>query len=305
VAERHDRGEGAEAVLLGAARILFGARAERVLAEGRWRRELKRAYRRRVLETHPDRARALGRREEELVREFRAVAEAYALLLEAAAPAAPAADRPAARPAARPPTRPASKAPPRARGAERGDRAEGPGAGDRRPPSPRAPRGERAERAGRTGRTERPATAGPGRGRETDRRPRGPGLVPERRVRLGEYLYYSRRIPFEALIEAIAWQRAQRPRVGRIAIDCGFLSAEDVRAVIDRRLREGALDVPFAEYATRIGLLTPFARLAVLGHQAKLQRRIGRFFVERGWLTEEGLAEARAELLRHNVAYPR
>jgi hypothetical protein len=70
--------------------------------------------------------------------------------------------------------------------------------------------------------------------------------------------------------------------------------------VLERRRRDRALDVPFAEYATRIGLLTPLARLAVLTRQGKLQRRIGRFFVERGWVTEPELVAARVELAGHN-----
>jgi hypothetical protein len=127
--------------------------------------------------------------------------------------------------------------------------------------------------------------------------------VPLRRVRLGEYLFYSRRIPLEALIEAIAWQRGQRPPIGRIAVECGYLTREQVVEVMERRRIARAGDVPFAEYATRLGLLTPFARLAVLGRQRKQQRRIGRFFVERGWITEDGLAVARGEMLLHNLRH--
>lgn len=123
-------------------------------------------------------------------------------------------------------------------------------------------------------------------------------------MRLGEFLFYSGRIPFEALIEALAWQRRQRPSVGRIAIECGFLTHRDVLEVLERRWRAGAVFVPFAEYATRIGLLTPFARLAILGRQQKRQRRIGRFFVERGWVTEEELTGARLAMHRHNLRHP-
>jgi hypothetical protein len=68
---------------LRAGRVLFGTRADSVLVGQGWRDELKRAYKRRVLETHPDRARTLGREESELAREFRAVTDAYRLLQEA------------------------------------------------------------------------------------------------------------------------------------------------------------------------------------------------------------------------------
>ncbi|HSN92209.1 MAG TPA: J domain-containing protein, partial [Anaeromyxobacteraceae bacterium] len=90
---------------LRAGRVLFGASfADASLASGIWRRDLKRAFRRRAMETHPDRARALGRAERELAREFDAVRVAYRLLasLEALPPRVTAQARPAA-PRAQPP----------------------------------------------------------------------------------------------------------------------------------------------------------------------------------------------------------
>src|SRR5512146_1448319 len=61
-----------------AGRTLFGPAF--AVDAGGWRDALKATYRRRAMETHPDRARALGRREAELLREFRAVADAYRVL---------------------------------------------------------------------------------------------------------------------------------------------------------------------------------------------------------------------------------
>jgi hypothetical protein len=252
-----------------AGRVLFGPRAEYLLGDAAWRKELKRAYKRRALETHPDRARSLGRPEAELAREFALVVEAYQLLVEA----------PDLSP---PPARRASPAP---------RRRESP------PPPPSPPPAPVPRKAAPV----RPRRAAP-----RPRAARGSAAVPmpARRLRMGEFLYYSRRIPFEALIEAIAWQRQQRPRVGRIAVDCGYLTHDQVLDVLEQRRQAGAQDVPFAEYAARLGLLTPFARLAVLARQGKLQRRIGRFFVERGWLTERELALARAEVAQHNRGHP-
>ncbi len=64
--------------VLRAGRTLFGPAF--AVEPWAWRDGLKATYRRRAMETHPDRARALGRREVDLVREFRAVAEAYRIL---------------------------------------------------------------------------------------------------------------------------------------------------------------------------------------------------------------------------------
>ncbi|MCM2332733.1 MAG: J domain-containing protein, partial [Anaeromyxobacteraceae bacterium] len=60
--------------------VIFGVTFAEAAHAGGWRGELKTAYRRRVLETHPDRAAVLGRAEADLLAEFRAVSEAYELL---------------------------------------------------------------------------------------------------------------------------------------------------------------------------------------------------------------------------------
>jgi len=267
----------AEATLedvLEAGRVLFGPAFGGARAPG-WRDALRAAYRRRALETHPDRARSLGRGEAELAREFRAVVEAYRVLSTLSRwPAAP-----VARPAA--PARPAQRhgpADPHARRA----RTEP-------PPDPRARRAA-PEPA-------RPASAPHVRvrvGLQPDR-------LPRRRLKLAEYLYYAGRVPWSAFVDAIAWQRAQRPPVGRVAVDFGFLAPEDVREILERRRADGATAVPFGEYAVAAGFLTPFQLLASLGQQLRLQRRIGAFFVERGLLDAEELEEARRRLARHNA----
>lgn len=256
--------------VLEAGRLLFGP-AFGAHAPG-WRDRLKETYRRRALETHPDRARSLGRAEADLAREFRAVAEAYRVLSRV---------RGWPRPGARP-------APPAA--APRARRAPGPA----RPPRGPAPR---------------PVPRSPGAAPAPQARVRvrvgvGPEALPRRRLKLAEYLYYSGCVPWSAFVEAIAWQRAQRPPLGRVAVDFGFLSAAQVAEILDRRRAAGAAGIPFGEYAVRAGYLTPFQLLASLGQQLRQQRRIGLFFVERGMLARGDLEEARRRLALHNARWP-
>ena len=99
--------------VLRAGRVLYGPGF--AADAGAWRENLKATYRRRALETHPDRARSLGRPERELNREFKAVADAYRVLsaldgrpVPHAVPLDP--RRRAARPAPRPRPRPAEHA---------------------------------------------------------------------------------------------------------------------------------------------------------------------------------------------------
>ncbi len=240
-----------------------------------WRAALKTTYRRRAMQSHPDRARALGRPERELAREFNAIAEAYRLLsalrtgpLPRSAARGPA-PRPESRPAPRPPHRPAERVRVRVQSAP-----------EPAPPRPAPPSGAPRVRTGVR-----------------------PEELPQRRLRFAEYLYYSGRVRWTELVAAIAWQRAQRPPLGRIAVDFGFLAPDDVGVILERRREAAANGVPFGEWAARLGYLSSFQLLAALGQQLRMQRPIGQFFVERGVVEPEEIDEIRRRILRHNIRF--
>ncbi|ACL67547.1 heat shock protein DnaJ domain protein [Anaeromyxobacter dehalogenans 2CP-1] len=254
--------------VVAAGRVLFGPGF--AADQAGWRDALKAAYRRRALETHPDRARATGRPEHELAREFRAVSEAYRVLSALRGPADPGrARRPRPAPAAGP-ARPARRAP-------------GAGARSEAPPTPR-PRPAPSTEARRAAPTA------------------GATAMPQRRLRLAEFLFHAGAIPWTAFVEAVAWQRAQRPPLGRLAVDWGFLRREDVARILELR-RAGGRAVPFGEVAVRHGYLTSFQLLALLGRQLRQQRRIGEYFVERGLVTPAALDELRRRMALHNARF--
>jgi hypothetical protein len=220
--------------------LLFGANRPRNSGIEEFRREVRDAFRRRALETHPDRAQALGRSESSLADEFRRIFEAYQFLSREEAPPAP-------RPVAQRPRERASR-PPR------------------------------------------------------DHLSRAP--LPQRTLLFAEFLYYSGRASWRNLVEAVAWQRRQRPSIGRIAVEWGHLSDDEVREILDRRRRDGA-EEPFGEYARRQGFLSGGQLLALLGRQRRLQRRIGQFFVEIGIVGEQEIPTLDADLSRHNARWRR
>lgn len=268
--------------LVAAGRLLFGTS---FVAHGRWRDGLREAFRRRALETHPDRALALGRDAGELAAEFRAVSDAYRVL--SGLGVVPGFRRPAARPPPvhRPGRAGPERRPPRPAGAAR--RAHAP----RPAPSARAAGSAAPDRRAATPWVPETAASSP------------PRFVPRRRLKLAEFLYYTGRVPWPALVEAIAWQRRQRPALGSIAVDFGFLTPAEVSELLCRRLAAADFRVPFGEYAVREGYLTPYQLLAALGRQLRLQRPIGRFFVERGLVAEADLEAARRGMLSHNLRW--
>lgn len=97
----------------------------------------------------------------------------------------------------------------------------------------------------------------------------------------GQYLYYSGIISWRTLIDAITWQRLQRPRIGQIAMGWGMLTSRDVVRILTER----TLNERFGECALRTGYITHFQHIALIGRQRKLQRPIGEFFVAHGHLS--------------------
>lgn len=203
-----------------AADLLFGANRPDASQGEDWRRDVREAFRRRALETHPDRAAALGRSEASLAEEFRQLLEAYRVLSS----------------------------------------------------EERAPGAQPARSADRPSRTPQ------------DHLHRA--TLPRRPLLFAEFLYYSGRVSWRNLVEAVSWQRRQRPSIGRIAVEWGHLSEGEVREIMERRRRDGAAAEPFGEYARRTGFLSTAQLLALLGRQRRQQRRIGQFFVESGLVAE-------------------
>lgn len=113
------------------------------------------------------------------------------------------------------------------------------------------------------------------------------GDIPKRKLLIGQYLYYCRHISWKTLIEAIMWQKKQRPRVGQIALEWGMLSMDDIKMILSERTYKEK----FGEFAYRNGYLTYFEFLAILGRQYRLQPPIGKYFKIQNILGNEELEE--------------
>ena len=59
--------------------------------------------------------------------------------------------------------------------------------------------------------------------------------APKRHLRFGEYLFYSGVIPWNLLIKAIVWQRSQRPRIGEIAQRWRWLTESQIEVLLKNR----------------------------------------------------------------------
>jgi hypothetical protein len=232
------------AELLEACSVLFGGRIMCSVAFLRCIRPggIKDAYRRRLLETHPDRAAVLGQAPAALHDRIVAVQHAYSVLQRAL----------------------------------RNGRLVVPDAGPSEPPPPA------------------PAPAKP-----SVERLFYEGPLPQRPLRLGEYLYYRGVISWGALIRAICRQRRERPVLGEMAVQLDLLTRDEVRQIRDSQ----AADEKFGEAAVRLGLMSPGRVFMLLGRQRRMGRLFGEYLAEGGLITPARMARLIEENQRHNRRY--
>jgi hypothetical protein len=102
--------------------------------------------------------------------------------------------------------------------------------------------------------------------------------LPPWRLRLGEFLFYGGAISWNTLISAVIWQSRQRERLGTIALRWGWLAEEELIPLLLDRHRGERL----GSILVRHQIVTPFQLKMLLIHQQQKQPKIGEFFVEQG-----------------------
>jgi hypothetical protein len=123
--------------------------------------------------------------------------------------------------------------------------------------------------------------------------------LPKRHLEAGLYLYYRGVISYAEMIEALVWQRRQRPIIGNIAETWGWLKNADVQAINRHHGRRGR----FGARAVDLGYLTPFQVQVLLRHQRQSQKLFGQSFVEQGRLTSAEVEAYIRSQRQHNARY--
>ena len=120
--------------------------------------------------------------------------------------------------------------------------------------------------------------------------------IPAIPLEFGMYSYYQGQVTYPQLIEALVWQRRQRPTLGVIAQQWGWLSEAKVAQILDHRGHA----TRFGKKAIELGYLKSHQVEALLQKQRSLQTRIGHYFIEKGLLTEEETDLISLNLKKHN-----
>lgn len=121
--------------------------------------------------------------------------------------------------------------------------------------------------------------------------------LPRRRLLFGQYLYYTGHIGWSDLVQALVWQRKQRPRLGEIARQQGWLNSGDISTV----LRHSTPRNPFGKTARQLGLLSDSQLHSLVWRQKRMQKKFGEYFVEKKMFSDQKLANLLAGCRRHNT----
>ncbi len=124
------------------------------------------------------------------------------------------------------------------------------------------------------------------------------GGLPRRRLLLGHYLYYSGLIDWRTIIRALVWQRNNRPRLGEIGRQLGWLKQADIKRIMAAR---NSME-PFGRAAIKLGILSESQVGDLLRRQQRQQRRFGDYFVAVGMFSRGEMEGFVAGMKSHNAA---
>lgn len=123
-----------------------------------------------------------------------------------------------------------------------------------------------------------------------------PSKIPSIPLEFGMFSYYQGKVSYQQLIEALVWQRRQRPTLGALAQKWGWLSETKVSQILQHRGRAAR----FGKKAVELGYLKTHQVDALLKHQRSLQKRIGNYFIEQGLLSADEADQISLHLKNHN-----
>jgi len=126
------------------------------------------------------------------------------------------------------------------------------------------------------------------------------GTIPNRRLRFGEFLFYSGEISWNVIFKALAWQRCQRPKIGEYALNWGWAKN---RHVINA-LKFKNMGELMGETMVRLNFCTLVQVNSILRAQSARQKPIGEYFSSNGFVYPERLdQELYQKFIEHNSQY--
>ena len=133
----------------------------------------------------------------------------------------------------------------------------------------------------------------------TDSLYRGP--LPQRSLLFGHFLYYSGLSNWRTIARILIWQRIERPRLGELGRSFGYFSQEDIARILQSKVPRQ----PFGQTARRLGMVTEFQLQAMVSRQRRLQKRFGTILLEKDLVNHHVLRELLFQFEHHNAGVRR
>ena len=134
-----------------------------------------------------------------------------------------------------------------------------------------------------------------GRFANTERYYNGP--LPRRNLLFGHFLYYSGLINWRTISKILTWQRIGRPRIGELGHRLGILDKQDIATILHSK-RPGS---PFGETAVRLGMLSEYQLKVLIFDQQRRQKRFGTILLENNLIGACELQELLNRFDHHNA----
>jgi hypothetical protein len=122
------------------------------------------------------------------------------------------------------------------------------------------------------------------------------GKLPNNEIKTARYLYYRGVTSFQSIFDALTWQREQRPLIGVLARQWGWMNDVTVREILTAKHLRGR----FCDRALAIGALTTGQRDKLICYQQSCQQRIGKYFIQIGVVSEHEMESLSLERIIHN-----
>lgn len=126
------------------------------------------------------------------------------------------------------------------------------------------------------------------------------GPLPNRQLLFGHFLYYSGLVNWRIVTRILTWQRTERPRLGELGQRFGIFDQEDISTI----MRYKKPFQPFGLTARVLGMLNEQQLRLLIFQQQRLQKKFGTILVEKHLLNDYELHELLYQFKLHNSSIP-
>ena len=126
------------------------------------------------------------------------------------------------------------------------------------------------------------------------------GPLPDRQLLFGHFLYYSGLVNWRIVTRILTWQRTERPRLGELGQRFGIFDQEDISTIMHYKKPFQ----PFGRTARMLGMLNEQQLRLLIFQQQRLQKKFGTVLVEKHLLNDYELHELLYQFKLHNSSIP-